>query len=126
MKIFKDQRKFMKAGNQSVGVYSDKQKMLYEDLIQEETKEFLDAVLDEPLANQVKEANDILVVVAGWLQSVGVDANTCWNAVYQNNMLKVANPPIKDEKSKIQKSPEAIQGKKLMMEILEKECARNR
>ena len=123
MKIFDDERKFMIAGDQTVDELNLQQKRMYESFIEEEFIEFQNAVKDEPLANQVKEANDILVVTCNWLLSVGVNPEKCWNAVVANNMLKVANPPIKDPVTgKIQKSPESIQGKKLMMAIIEKEC----
>ena len=116
--IFKDQEQFMTAGNQTVGAYNEEQQKLYVELITEEYGEFIDAVQYETLDNQVKEANDMLVVIAGWLHSVIPDAHKSWEAVHENNMLKVANPPIKDASGKIQKSPEAIAGKAVMIDKL--------
>ena len=120
--IFSDQKEFMQAGNQTVGITNIDQKILYERLVKEEYVEFVKAILVEGLPEQIKEANDILVVVAGWLHSVGIDPEKAWRAVHDNNMLKVANPPVKDEYGKIQKSPEAIAGKAEMMGTLQEMC----
>ena len=118
--IFDDQAEFMLKGLQTTNGYNETQKEMYEDLIDEETDEFQEACINEPLANQIKEACDILVVVSGWLHSIGVEPQVAWDSVHSNNMWKVVNPPIKNAKGKIQKSPLSIKSSALMMEILEK------
>jgi len=120
--IFRDQTNFMLAGSQTVDEFNPEQKLLYQDLIVEEYDEFIGAITEEPLSHQIKEACDILVVVAGWLNSIGIDAEVAWRAVHSNNMLKVAYPPVKDKNGKIKKSDESRQGKKLMMTTLDKMC----
>ena len=116
--IFHDQAEFMKAGDQTIGEFNASQKLLYQRLIREEYKEFFIAVEYEPLENQIKEANDMLVVITGWLHSVMPKAHKSWKLVNENNMLKVENPPVKDEHGKIMKSEEAIKSKSTMMKLL--------
>lgn len=116
---FSDQAEFMKGGDQTVGEMNAEQATLYEELIVEEYTEFMESLNGDSLADCVKEANDMLVVIIGWLHSVGITSENSWKAVHINNMLKVANPPIKDPVTKkILKSPEAIAGKIEMMKIL--------
>ena len=116
--IFTDQEQFMTAGNQTVGAYNEEQEELYVKLITEEYKEFIDAVQNETLENQVKEALAPLISRNVSSPQRIPDAHKSWEAVHENNMLKVANPPIKDASGKIQKSPEAIIGKVVMIEKL--------
>ena len=118
---FLDQKNFMEAGDQTTDEYDIKQKYLYESLIIEEYEEFNNAVDTEPLANQIKEACDMIVVLIGWLYSVGVKPWYMWELVHKNNMLKVANPPVKNADGKITKSPEAIKGKIIMMHDINEE-----
>jgi len=115
--IFSDQQEFMTLGQQTVLAHNPKQMELYRNLIKEEVIEFMNATRlnNEPLVNQVKEANDILVVISGWLHSVGINPEIAWQAVHENNLLKVTFPATKDENGKIQKSKEAIAGKPVMM-----------
>ena len=119
--VFDDQLDFMKAGDQTIETHNKAQKFLYENLIDEEYGEFYLAVENEPLANQIKEACDIIVVTVGWLYSVGIRPWFVWRLVHNNNMMKVKHPPIKDKQGKIIKSPEAIAGKASMMKKIQEE-----
>lgn len=99
MFVFQDQTKFMKACNQSVDVYDEKQTVLYGKLVQEEATETLAAIVKLPLAGrqptveQVAEvadgALDTIVVCIGLLRSLGLDPQPLWNEIIRSNMEKV-------------------------------------
>lgn len=124
--IWDDQAKFMLAGNQGVCEFLPSQVMLYQDLIVEEAGEFGDVLKqinqcstsseeNELVPDAIKEAIDLIVVVAGWLISNGIDPQAAWDIVHANNMAKVAEKVEKDENGKIKKSPESIKRKEQMM-----------
>jgi len=123
MGIFEDQKDFMIAGGQVVDKQDEKQAELYDDLIDEEYYEFCTSLgftgsNEEPKENQIKEAIDLIVVTAGWLNSQGIDAQKAWDLVHANNMAKVNDKVVKDEAGKIQKSPESKARKAVMMQEL--------
>lgn len=116
--IFSDQKSFMQHGKQTAGEYNEQQMMLYEMLIDEEASEFFSACNNnEPLENQIKEAIDCIVVLAGWLHSTGINPGTAWNLVHINNMMKVDGNITKNADGKINKSRRSINKK---IELLEK------
>lgn len=106
MSIFKDQADFMSLGKQQVTPGNFEQRQLYTRLIKEEAHEFL--FESATLAEEVKEATDVIVVAAGFLISVlGPDgAQQAWNAVHESNLTKVTGGVEHRADGKILKSPE--------------------
>lgn len=87
--IFDDQADFMRACGQTVGVHNYKQAGLYLDLIAEECEELASAS-DNGNGPEVLDAlTDLMVVVVGFLHSVGVDAQRVWDVVHATNMAKI-------------------------------------
>lgn len=113
--IFPDQYNFMLAGGQSVGRYDWQQMKLYRDLIKEEHEELEESITNmdnfhgstpEAMAEVLKEAIDLIVVTAGFIESMGVDPDAAWIAVWESNMSKVTCGGERREDGKILKSPE--------------------
>jgi hypothetical protein len=100
---FRDQEKFMKACDQTVGDTNEKQYALYKDLIGEEYDELLTA------QNKVDELDalvDILVVTIGAIHSMGADAEGAWKEVMSTNFAKIdkaTGKVIKREDGKVLK-----------------------
>jgi len=86
---FRDQEKFMKACDQSVGKYNADQYELYFNLIQEEMKELFAAVLVQDRKEQLDALIDILVVTIGAIHSMGADAEGAWKEVMRTNFAKI-------------------------------------
>lgn len=106
MSIFKDQEKFMVAGDQTVDTYNESQYNMYLNLIKEEVQELQEAVDQDDKVEQLDAILDIMVVVTGALHSLGVDAEGAWNEVMRSNMSKVdptTGKVIKREDGKILK-----------------------
>ena len=83
---FKDQEKFMRACDQTVGEVNGRQFSLYKKLIEEEVQELHDA------ASQVDELDaliDILVVTIGAIHSMGADGEGAWKEVMRTNFAKI-------------------------------------
>lgn len=103
MSIFTDQAEFMRAAGQTVDDFNGEQVDLYYALIVEECDEFRTAFSN---AEAIKEAIDIIVVTAGWLLSVGVDADEAWRRVHASNMSKLTDGKLlKREDGKVLKGP---------------------
>ena len=104
--VFKDQEKFMVAGDQTVDKLNNDQYNMYLNLIKEEVQELQDAVDQDDKVEQLDAILDIMVVVTGALHSLGVDAEGAWNEVMRSNMSKVdptTGKVIKREDGKILK-----------------------
>jgi predicted HAD superfamily Cof-like phosphohydrolase len=86
---FRDQEKFMKACDQSAGKHDDQQYLMYVGLIDEETKELEQALLDNDRVEQLDALIDILVVTIGAIHSMGADAEGAWKEVMSTNFAKV-------------------------------------
>lgn len=84
--IFEDQRKFMRACGQTVDELNPQQFDLYLELIREETQELRDA---QDSVAQLDALIDILVVTAGAIHSMGVDAPGAWKEVMRSNFAKI-------------------------------------
>jgi len=84
--IFEDQSKFMRACGQTVDEYNAQQFALYRELIREETQELSDA---KNAVEQLDALIDILVVTAGAIHSMGVDAPGAWKEVMRSNFAKI-------------------------------------
>lgn len=84
--VFEDQRKFMRASGQTTDEFNQQQFDLYLELIREETQELAEA--QDPVA-QLDALIDIMVVTAGAIHSMGVDAPGAWKEVMRSNFAKV-------------------------------------
>ena len=98
--VFRDQAKFMKACEQTLGESNEDQFKLYLKLIKEEYNELLEAQgLNQNLdrigylpVDKVETLDaliDIMVVTVGALQSLGVDAEGAWKEVMSTNFAKI-------------------------------------
>jgi predicted HAD superfamily Cof-like phosphohydrolase len=87
--IFSDQRKFMRACGQTTDTYNEDQFRMYCDLVKEETQELITAWAAEDEVEQLDALIDIMVVTAGALHSLGVDADGAWKEVMRSNFAKV-------------------------------------
>ena len=85
---FRDQEKFMRACDQIVG-NDPQQYLMYVGLINEETKEFEQALLDNDRIEQLDALIDILVVTIGAIHSGGFDAEGAWKEVMMTNFAKI-------------------------------------
>ena len=86
---FRDQEKFMRACDQSVGEFNEKQFALYTNLIIEEQQELLEATLSDDRVEQLDALIDILVVTVGASHSMGADAEGAWKEVMMTNFAKI-------------------------------------
>jgi predicted HAD superfamily Cof-like phosphohydrolase len=87
---FRDQAKFMKACDQSVGSFNEAQYKLYCDLIHEEfNEEFKVALENNDRVEQLDALIDILVVTVGAIHSGGFNAEAAWKEVMRTNFEKI-------------------------------------
>ena len=87
---FRDQAKFMKACDQSVGSINEAQYKLYCDLIHEEfNEEFKVALENNDRVEQLDALIDILVVTIGAIHSGGFNAEAAWREVMRTNFAKI-------------------------------------
>ena len=86
---FRDQEKFMKACDQSVGEFNQNQFQLYGNLIAEEVTEFGVAVSNNNSLETLDALVDILVVTIGAIHSMGADAEGAWKEVMRTNFAKI-------------------------------------
>jgi len=86
---FRDQTDFMRACDQSVGIYNEAQYKLYRDLIDEEVSELRDAVAADDKVEQLDALIDILVVTIGAINSLGACGECAWKEVMNTNMAKI-------------------------------------
>jgi predicted HAD superfamily Cof-like phosphohydrolase len=86
---FRDQEKFMRACDQSVDKFDEKQFAMYIKLIDEEHQELLTATLAEDPVEQLDALIDILVVTIGAIHSMGADAEGAWKEVMKTNFAKI-------------------------------------
>ena len=87
--LFRDQEKFMRACDQSVGEFNEAQYTLYSNLIEEEFKEFNEAVAAGDRVEQLDALLDILVVTIGAIHSGGFDGELGWKEVMATNFAKI-------------------------------------
>jgi predicted HAD superfamily Cof-like phosphohydrolase len=103
---FRDQEKFMKACDQSVEGFNQKQFDLYVNLIDEEFGELKTAIADSDKVEMVDALIDILVVTIGALHSMGADGDGAWKEVMKTNFAKidkVTGKVVKREDGKVLK-----------------------
>lgn len=89
MNPFRDQEKFMRACDQSVGEFNELQYAMYVNLINEEHQELLEATLSDDRVEQLDALIDILVVTIGAIHSMGADAEGAWKEVMMTNFAKI-------------------------------------
>jgi predicted HAD superfamily Cof-like phosphohydrolase len=85
----RDQEKFMKACDQTVGDWNETQFNLYTSLIQEEVEELWAANAAADKVECLDALIDILVVTIGAIHSGGFDAEGAWKEVMQTNFAKI-------------------------------------
>jgi predicted HAD superfamily Cof-like phosphohydrolase len=86
---FRDQEKFMKACDQTVGTYNLDQFTMYIKLIMEEVTELGEALAQADNVEVLDALIDILVVTTGAIHSMGADAEGAWKEVMQTNFNKI-------------------------------------
>ena len=86
---FRDQEKFMRACDQTTEEINDQQYLMYIGLIEEESQELQQALLDNDRVEQLDALIDILVVTIGAIHSMGADAEGAWKEVMQTNFAKI-------------------------------------
>lgn len=86
---FRDQEKFMRACNQTVGTFDQDQYNMYLKLVKEEYNELLSAMIDADAVEQLDALIDILVVTIGAIHSAGWDAEGAWKEVMRSNFAKI-------------------------------------
>ena len=86
---FRDQEKFMRACDQTVKGYNEKQFEMYLSLIAEEAQELSQAVTNNDKIETLDALIDILVVTIGAIHSMGADAEGAWKEVMQTNFNKI-------------------------------------
>jgi len=87
--FFRDQEKFMRACDQTVGELNYRQYELYYGLIKEEVAELMAAHKEGDKLGQLDALIDILVVTIGAIHSMGVDGEGAWNEVMRTNFAKI-------------------------------------
>jgi predicted HAD superfamily Cof-like phosphohydrolase len=86
---FRDQEKFMRACDQTVGESNLPQFALYSKLIEEEYKEYKHACDMNDDVEALDALIDILVVTIGTIHSMGADAEGAWKEVMKTNFAKI-------------------------------------
>jgi predicted HAD superfamily Cof-like phosphohydrolase len=86
---FKDQEKFMRACDQSVEGFDEKQFEMYKNLIEEEFNELITAENHNDRVEQLDALIDILVVTIGAIHSMGADGEGAWKEVMRTNFAKI-------------------------------------
>ena len=79
----------MRACDQTTGDSNPQQYLMYAGLIEEEKKEFEQALLDDDRVEQLDALIDILVVTIGAIHSAGFDAEGAWKEVMRTNFAKI-------------------------------------
>lgn len=86
---FRDQEKFMRACDQTVGEFNNEQFTLYLNLIKEEYNELFVANNEDDREEMLDALIDILVVTIGAIHSAGFDAEGAWREVMATNFAKI-------------------------------------
>ena len=86
---FRDQEKFMRACDQSVGELNESQYKLYLGLMEEEWKELKVALDSGDRVEQLDALLDFIVVTTGAIHSAGMDGEDGWKEVMRTNFAKI-------------------------------------
>ena len=87
--VFKDQEHFMVACDQTVNEFNQKQFDLYVNLIREEVRELEEAIAAGDRTEMFDALEDIMVVTAGAIHSMGANGEGGWNEVMSTNFAKI-------------------------------------
>ncbi len=85
---------------------SEQNVQLYEDLINEEYNEFIEAYGKEDDVEQLDACMDMIWVILGYCYMKGFDVEGAWNEVARSNLDKIdaeTGKVIKNENGKVQK-----------------------
>ena len=86
---FRDQEKFMRACDQTVGELNEDQYKLYLNLMEEEWKELQVALDSGDRVEQLDALLDFIVVTTGAIHSGGFDGEGGWKEVMRTNFAKI-------------------------------------
>ena len=86
---FRDQEKFMRACDQSVGELNESQYKLYLGLMEEEWKELKVALDSGDRVEQLDALLDFIVVTTGAIHSAGMYGEDGWKEVMRTNFAKI-------------------------------------
>jgi predicted HAD superfamily Cof-like phosphohydrolase len=86
---FRDQEKFMRSCDQTVGELNKDQYKLYLNLMEEEWKELKTSLLMENRVEQLDALLDFIVVTTGAIHSGGFDGEGAWKEVMRTNFAKI-------------------------------------
>lgn len=86
---FRDQEKFMKACDQTVGDLNPEQFKLYLKLINEESNELIQAIEQGDKVETLDALLDLIVVAIGAIHSLGADGEGGWKEVMGTNFAKI-------------------------------------
>ena len=89
MNPFRDQEKFMRSCDQTVGTLNQDQYKLYLDLMEEEWRELKTGLLMENSEEQLDALLDFIVVTIGAIHSAGFDGEGAWKEVMATNFAKI-------------------------------------
>ena len=79
----------MRACDQSVDGFDEKQFAMYVNLISEEYQELLEATLSDDQVETLDALIDILVVTIGAIHSAGFDGEAAWKEIMSTNFAKI-------------------------------------
>ena len=111
MTNFDSVRKFMETFGQEIKQKAefpdDKITSLRYDLIEEELKEFKEAIAKRDIKEVADALTDILYVTYGAGHAFGIDLDKCFQEVQNSNMSKLGKDgkPIYNDKGKVMKGP---------------------
>jgi len=111
MSNFQSVKKFMETFGQEIKQKAefpdDKITSLRYDLIEEELKEFKEAIAKRNLKEVADALTDILYVTYGAGHAFGIDLDKCFQEVQSSNMSKLGEDgkPIFNDKGKVMKGP---------------------
>ena len=83
---FRDQEKYMRSCEQTVGKFNEAQYQLYCNLISEK---FNELIASTTKVDDLDALIDILVVTIGAIHSLGADAEGAWKEVMSTNFAKI-------------------------------------
>lgn len=86
---FRDQEKFMRASDQTVGEFNQDQFNLYIKLMEEEWKELKVAIDHNDRLETLDALLDFIVVTVGAIHSGGYDGEGGWREVISTNLAKI-------------------------------------
>lgn len=104
--IFEQQKAFMVKAEQLVAQdynCNNPEFELWRKLILEEASELICAISMHNIVDIADGCIDLIYVVTGLMNNLGIPAQECWNEIHKSNMTKVVNGVTKREDGKIMK-----------------------